>query len=31
LGEAGYTAAEIADFKQSGAVAEGIELDRRKK
>ncbi len=31
LGEAGYSSAEIATFKQSGAVAEGIELDRRKK
>lgn len=31
LAEAGYSSAEIAAFKQSGAVAEGIELDRRKK
>ena len=31
LGEAGYTATEIAAFRKTGAVAEGIELDRRKK
>jgi crotonobetainyl-CoA:carnitine CoA-transferase CaiB-like acyl-CoA transferase len=31
LGAAGYSAAEIAGFRASGAVHEGIELDRRKK
>jgi crotonobetainyl-CoA:carnitine CoA-transferase CaiB-like acyl-CoA transferase len=31
LGEAGYTAAEIAAFRKAAVVAEGIELDRRKK
>ncbi len=31
LGEVGYSPAEIAAFRKSGAVAEGIELDRRKK
>jgi crotonobetainyl-CoA:carnitine CoA-transferase CaiB-like acyl-CoA transferase len=31
LGEAGYSAAEIAAFRKGGAVSEGIELDRKKK
>lgn len=31
LGEAGYSAEEIAAFRKGGAVSEGIELDRRKK
>ncbi|MFV0298356.1 MAG: CaiB/BaiF CoA transferase family protein [Hyphomicrobiaceae bacterium] len=31
LGEAGYSAAEIAGFRKTGAVSEGVELDRRKK
>ena len=31
LGEAGYSAAEIAAFRTGGVVAEGIELDRKKK
>jgi crotonobetainyl-CoA:carnitine CoA-transferase CaiB-like acyl-CoA transferase len=31
LKEAGYSADEIASFRKCGAVAEGIELDRRRK
>jgi crotonobetainyl-CoA:carnitine CoA-transferase CaiB-like acyl-CoA transferase len=31
LGEAGYSAGEIAAFRKAGVVSEGIELDRRKK
>jgi crotonobetainyl-CoA:carnitine CoA-transferase CaiB-like acyl-CoA transferase len=31
LGEAGYSSSEIDAFRTSGAVSEGIELDRRKK
>ena len=31
LGEAGYSAEEIAAFREAGAVTEGVELDRRKK
>ena len=31
LGEAGYSADEISALRSSGAVSEGIELDRRKK
>ncbi|MEZ5851163.1 MAG: CoA transferase [Hyphomicrobiaceae bacterium] len=31
LGEAGFTADEIAGFRACGAVSEGIQLDRKKK
>ena len=31
LGEAGYSAADIDGLRKTGAVSEGIELDRRKK
>jgi crotonobetainyl-CoA:carnitine CoA-transferase CaiB-like acyl-CoA transferase len=31
LGEAGYSKAEIEAFRNSGAVSEGIDLDRRRK